>query len=196
MKTNFLYRVLISSYAISTFAEGIIMPIYAVFVQKIGGTILDASGAIAVFLILNGVATIIIHRSAVEPTQTARCCWSSGALVWVAGIATYLIISSVPTLFMAQVLVALGNAIADPAFDAELDDHTDEQIKSYEWGMFEALKDVLNGVAALTGGLIAGFFGFRALIFCMIVAATLSFAGILYYVRIRNKKHPSPVTAS
>jgi MFS family permease len=195
MKTNFLYRVLISSYAISTFAEGIIMPIYAVFVQKIGGTILDASGAIAVFLILNGVMTIIIHRS--QWSQRNRTLLLVfGWLVWVAGIATYLIISSVPTLFAAQVLVALGNAIADPAFDAELDDHTDEKIKSYEWGVFEALKDVLNGVAALTGGLIAGFFGFRALIFCMIVAATLSFAGILYYVRVRNKKRPSPVTAS
>ena len=195
MKTNFLYRVLISSYAVSTFAEGIIMPIYAVFVQKIGGTILDTSGAIAVFLILNGVAIIVIHRS--QWSQRHRTLLLIfGWLVWVIGIAAYFVISSVATLFMAQVLVALGNAIADPAFDAELDDHTDEKLKSYEWGLFGALQDILNGVAALTGGLIAGFFGFRALIFCMMVAATLSFMGILYYVRARNRRPALPVTSS
>src|ERR1700739_1359549 len=124
MRTNYLYRILVSSYAISTFAEGILMPIYAVFVQKIGGDILEASGAIAIFLIFTGLATVAIHR--IRWTQRHRralMVW--GWLLWVVGICSYFTVSSTATLFMTQVLVALGNAIADPAFDAELDDNID-----------------------------------------------------------------------
>jgi hypothetical protein len=185
MKTSYLYRILVSSYAMSTFAEGILMPIYAVFVQKIGGDILEASGAIAIFLIVNGLATIVIHRIGwSQKHRRTLMVW--GWLIWVVGIGSYFIVSNAVTLFTTQVLIALGNAIADPAFDAELDDHIDTRLKSYEWGIFGASQDILNGIAAIAGGIIASVFGFKMLIVCMVFAATLSFALILYYVRIRK----------
>lgn len=186
MKPNPLYRILVSSYGLSTFSEGIILPIYAIFVQRIGGDILDASGAIAVFLIVSGVATILIHRLQWSKKHRTRL-MVYGWLVWVIGIAGYFVISSTLTLFATQVLIALGNAIANPAFDAELDDHTDEALKSYEWGLFEALQDIFSGIAAIIGGVVALLFGFKTLIFIMVVAASLSFLMILYYVRARNK---------
>ena len=185
MKTNQFYRILVTSYVMSTFAEGIIMPIYAVFVQKIGGDILDATGAIATFMIVNGIATILIHRMQWSQ-QHRRLLMIGGWLVWVVGIFSYFAISTTFTLFLTQVLVALGNAIADPAFDAELDDNIDDPLKSYEWGVFGAAQDILNGAAALVGGLIASLLGFRVLIFCMVAAATLSFGMILWYLRMRK----------
>lgn len=190
MKTNRLYRTLVISYAISTFAEGIIAPIYAIFVQKIGGDILEATGAVATFLVMSGVATIAIHRSRWSQRHR-KTLMVAGWLIWVLGIGMYLVISDLLTLFAAQVLIALGNATANPAFDAELDDHTDSRIKSYEWGLFEALQDILSGVAAIAGGLVVTAFGFEALIYCMIIAATVSFLLILYYLRMQrsSKRH-------
>lgn len=168
------------------------MPIYAIFVQKIGGDILDATGAIATFLIVSGAATIVIHRFKWSEKHRTKL-MVFGWLIWVLGIAGYLLISSTLTLFAAQILVALGNAIANPAFDAELDDHTDEEIKSYEWGVFEALQDIFNGIAAIVGGLIATFFGFKVLIIVMVIMATISFAMILYYVKVRDYMTKSAV---
>jgi len=185
MKTSYLYRILVSSYAISTFAEGILMPIYAVFVQHIGGDILEASGAIAIFLIVNGLATIAIHRVTwSQKHRHALMVW--GWLLWLVGIASYFAVSSTATLFLTQVLIALGNAVADPAFDAELDDNIDTRLKSYEWGIFGAVQDILNGVAAIIGGAIASLFGFKALIVCMVIAASVSFFLILYYMHARR----------
>ncbi len=192
MKPNRFFKILVASYAISTFAEGIIAPIYAIFVQRIGGDILEATAAVATFLIVSGVATIAIHRSKWSQRHR-KMLLVVGWLVWVLGIGVYLIISDLVTLFLAQVLIALGNATANPAFDAELDDHTDEKIKSYEWGLFEALQDILAGIAAIAGGLVVTFFGFDTLIYCMIVAATFSFLLILYYLhiqRVYKKGHP------
>lgn len=186
MKPNSYFKTLVSAYAVSTFSEGFIMPIYAIFVQKIGGDILDASGAVAIFLIVSGITTILIHRTKWSENHRVKL-MIIGWLVWTLGICGYFIISNVWTLFVTQVCVALGNAIANPAFDAELDDNTDENIKSYEWGLFEALQDIVGGLAAIIGGLVASLFGFKILIMLMIATATGSFLMILSYVKLKNK---------
>ena len=63
MKLYSIHKLLIASYGIATFSEGVLMPIYAIFVQRIGGDILEASGAISIFLFVSGLTTVLIHRS-------------------------------------------------------------------------------------------------------------------------------------
>ncbi|MCU0660151.1 MAG: MFS transporter [Candidatus Pacebacteria bacterium] len=190
MKSKFFFRLLISSYGLSTFSEGIIIPIYAIFVQKIGGDILEASGAVAVFYIISGISTLLIHR--LQWSQKNRfLLLTFGWFIWLVGIGAYFIISNITTLFIAQVLAALGNAIADPAFDAELEDNTIDAVETYQWGQFEALKDIFQGVAAFIGGFVAGIFGFTALIGIMVATATISFVMILWYVKRKKRSAKS-----
>jgi MFS family permease len=164
------------------------MPIYAIFVQKIGGDILDASGAIAVFFISQGLFTILIHRLK----------WSDdyrsfllvfGWVIWLSGIVAYLFVSNMIILLLAQVLTALGNAIADPVFYNELSENIDRHKKEFEWGFFEGMNVILDGIAALIGGLIVNYYGFRPLIYVMIMSATTSLLLILVY--LHKKKHLS-----
>lgn len=186
MRVNTLYKILITSYSFSIFSEAVILPIYAVFVQGIGGDILDASGAMAVFLISQGLFTIIAHRISWihrHRIPVMICGW----VVWVFGIAMYLVVSNVMTLFLTQIFIAMGNAIADPIFDEELANHTDQKNQEFEWGFFEGSQSIIQGVAALVGGLIVSFFSFRVLIFVMVVTATISLMLIiLYYSKIRK----------
>ncbi|HTR18748.1 MAG TPA: MFS transporter [Candidatus Paceibacterota bacterium] len=180
-QVNFLYKVLVSAFTLSMFAEGVILPIYAIFVQKIGGNILDAGNAMGIFLITQGVFTVIVHRFRWSPRGRVFL-MIVGWAIWLGGIAMYLLISNVLMLFVTQIVTAAGNAIADPAFDQELADHTDKNLKEYEWGVWEGSKDLINGFAAIMGAFIAGVFGFRTLILTMILTATLSFIVILWYV--------------
>lgn len=182
MKVNTLYKVLLISYTTSIFSEGILLPIYTVFVQKIGGDILDASGAMAAFLITQGVFTILAHRFK-WINQRRIPVMIFGWIIWVCGIAMYLIISSVWMLFVTQILTALGNALADPIFEQELANHTDKRNQEFEWGLFEGSIDLVQGAAAIIGGLLASFFGFRVLIYAMVASATLSLILILYYIQ-------------
>jgi len=181
MRVNPFYKILILSYSASVFAEGVLLPIYAVFVQKIGGDILDASGAMAVFLVAQGIFTITAHRLRWINRNNIPV-MITGWIIWVGGIAMYLIAKSVPILFLTQIFVALGNALADPIFDQELANHTDTTSQEFEWGFFEGSRDVVQGVAAITGGLIASLFGFRVLIYTMIIFAAASFLLIVRYV--------------
>src|SRR5438874_1939375 len=95
-RPNGFYRVLVSSWALSSFSEGVILPIYAVFVQHIGGDILDAGWAMGIFLITQGIFTALIHRTK----------WSNGMriflmivgwAIWLSGICFYLFISNIWT---------------------------------------------------------------------------------------------------
>lgn len=187
-KKNVYYQLLVSSYSLSTFSEAVLIPIYAVFVQKVGGDILDAAGAIATFYIVCGLGEIFIHRTSwSQKHRLSLMFW--GWLVWLAGIVFFLFISNIFTLFLAQVLTALGNAIADPAYDAELAEHTDSEERDSQYGYYEGIQDIFQGVAALIGGLVAFAYGFKLLIILMIITATISFIlSIMYVKKIRKDK--------
>jgi hypothetical protein len=185
-RVNFLYKILISSYSLSTFSEGVILPVYAIFVQKIGGDILNAGQAMGVFLITQGLFTIFIHKFKWTSKQKMFF-MVMGWFIWILGIASYLIISNIYMLFITQILTAIGNAIADPIFEEELAHHTDTKREEFEWGIFEGSKDLVSGLAAIAGGIILSAYNFSALIYLMIGTATISFFMILYYVSLNKK---------
>lgn len=188
MRTNLFYRVLVASWTLSSFSEGVILPIYAIFVQHVGGDILDVGWAMGLFLITEGVFTTIVHRVRWSPRMRIFL-MILGWAIWLSGIVFYLFISNIATLFVAQVLSAIGNAVADPVFDAELADHTDLSLKEYEWGLWEGSKAFIDGVAAIIGALVVASLGFRVLIYMMIITATASFILILWYtLRMRRIK--------
>lgn len=188
IRMNLLYRVLVLAFTFSIFSEAILLPIYAIFVQNVGGDILDAGIAMGIFLLTQGLFTIFIHRFEWNARQRIQLL-IGGWFIWVIGISLYLIVSSVWMLFLTQVLTAIGNAVADPIFDAELASHTDKDREELEWGFFEGGIDIVSGIAAILGAVVVSIYGFTVLIYLMIATATISFVVILWYVlRLRSGK--------
>lgn len=186
-KINSLYKLLLSAYGVSMFSEGVLLPIYAVFVQKIWWDILDASWAMAVFLISQWAFTIIIQRLKWIYKHHVIM-MVIGRFIWLAGIALYLAVSSTWMLFLTQILVALWNAIANPIFDKELADNTDQDNKLFERGLREGMQDITNWLAAIIWWLIAAFLWFKWLIAFMILTGTISLIMILVYVKKYKSK--------
>lgn len=126
-----MYKLLIYAYSCSCFAEGILLPIYAIFVQNIGGDILDASGAMGIFLITCGLATILIHRMKWS-SKHKRFLLIGGRLIRLIGIIMYLAVASVGMLFITQIVIGLGNAMANPVFDEELEENTSKESEVFK----------------------------------------------------------------
>ncbi|MDE2037810.1 MAG: MFS transporter [Patescibacteria group bacterium] len=194
-RLNALYKLLISSFTTSTFAESIILPIYAIFVQKVGGSILDAGIAYGLFLITEAAFTMVVHRYKWDANQRIGL-MVGGWLIWLGGVFTYLLISDIWMLFVCQVLMAIGNAVADPVIDEELAAHTDMGLEEFEWGIFEGSKAFSDGAAAIVGAAIAAYLGFGVLIWFMVAVATASFLMILVYVMKLRKMRPEMSAAS
>lgn len=191
---NVFYKFLITAFSLSIFSEGILLPIYAIFVQEVGGDILEASTAMAIFLITEGIITILIHRIKWNKKQQLFLL-VLGWAIWTLGIISYLFVSSIAMLFVTQILTAIGNAIADPIFDTELSAHIDKNKKEFEWGFFEGLNSFIQGVAALLGGMIAYYFGFSWLIYTMIGAAGVSFFLIIFYLPLLRKNSQNELSS-
>lgn len=185
VQRRFIY-LLTMAYAIATFASGILVPIYAFFVQKIGGGILETSQAIAVYSLVYGILTILIHKTKISHTYRIPFLWV-GWLIWLFSITIYFMISSLLVLYISQMLNALGDAIYEPIFDEEFS----KQIiadPSRGWAFFNGTISIFSSIASLIGGLIASYFGFDILLYCVMGLGTLSFFLIVYYTWVLKKK--------
>lgn len=174
------FKLLVLSYGLSTFAEGIIMPVYAFFVQNIGGGILETTGVISIFLLVSGLTSLWVHKNKWTQVNVKKML-IFGWMLWLIGIFFYLIISNLFTLIIAQIFMALGNAVANPAFDSELASNTKPTKNTSQWSIFEASQDIFNGIAAFLSGIIIIYLGFKVLIIFMCITATFSFLLILNY---------------
>ncbi len=175
------YHLILLSYALSMFSDGILIPIYAFFVQKVGGGILETAGAVSAFSIVAGMTTIVITRKPWESHHRLLFLWS-GWFLWLLGVISYLFIYNVETLFVAAILTGFGAALSNPALDAEFSEASADNLFQ-GWGSFEGINNIVSAVAALFGGIVVIRFGFDVLIYSMIVTATASFAVLTYFVR-------------
>lgn len=172
-------RLLIAAYSISTFSQGILAPIYAFFVENIGGGILETSFAVAIFSIVSGTCTILIYQTKSSRIyQKEFLCF--GWLLWVASVVMYFFVQNIYMLFLTEVLSALGSAISNPAYDAEYSKLTMHDL-SGGWAMNEGVSTIFYGIACLSGGVIGSYFGFNVLLLFMTLLASISFFMILYY---------------
>ena len=165
-------KILISASLFYNFAGGLFGPIYAIFVEKIGGDILTASSAIALYNIIIGI--LILTFSRIEDRINKRNVVVLGYFLSAIGVTGYLFVSQPWHLFVVQTILSFG-AITNPAWDALFAASTDKRKESEEWGLWEGSIKINAGIAALIGGFIASFLGFRTL-FVLMSASTFASA--------------------
>lgn len=178
IQKKFIYLITFA-YAFSTFAQGILVPIYAFFVQKMGGGLLETSWAIALYSIITGTGTILIHKTKWAHKNRRFCLWG-GWFLWLLSIGVYFIMKNILMLYISQILNGIGDALSVPAFDAEFSDKVSKDL-SGGWAFFEGTISIFQGIAAILGGFIATWYGFDVLIYCVMGFAALSFSMIAYY---------------
>lgn len=179
-------RILLLSDALSILSVGFIGPIYALFVEKIGGNILEAGTSYAIFMVTAGVVVLLL--AVVEDrVKTQKSFIIAGYGIGVIGTVGYLFVNSSITLFLVQALLGLAMALKGPAYDG-LFSRVDMKHVTLAWGEWEAMDYFTLGASAFFGSVIAQYFGFTALLWCMSGAAVLSFliSLSLLYLHERN----------
>lgn len=177
-------QVLLLAYTFSAFSGGIFVPIYAFFVQKVGGGILETASAIALFSLASSFTTLIMITYNITQKYNLVI-FKIGWFLWMISIFSYLFITNVSQLFIAQIFNGLGNALSTPIFDAEFSKDSAQNML-VGWGNFEALTSLITGIAALLGGLIVHAFGFNILIYLMCMTACISFIILLRYIKLKK----------
>jgi len=177
-------KVLLFSDAFINLALGMIGPIYAIFVEKIGGDILDASWAYFTYMFTAGFVMYLISKWEDRSKHKEKLIILGYALTSV-GCLSYIFVYNQMTLFTTQVILGISIAILNPAFDSLYSHYVIKNEEASDWGVWEAMSYVVTAVAAIIGGYVADFFGFRTLFIIMFV---ISLVGIVKSLELFKSK--------
>lgn len=166
-------NILLITNALILIAVAMLGPIYALFVEKVGGDLLDASYAFAVYAFAAAITTLVSGRFA-DKLKENELIIILGYAIMATGFFCYLFVTSVWSLLIVQVIIGLGEAIYSPAFDAVYSKHLDGHSSGREWGAWESINYFTIALGALLGGLLVTYFGFNSMFIVMGILCAVS----------------------
>ncbi len=164
------------------FVAGLLTPLYAIYVEEIGGKIIDASIAASV-LPFAAAITVVIAGYIADKTDEDVMIMVIGSLLITLGFFLYLFTHSMTLVIINQALIGIGEAIYAPAFDSVYSLHLNKRKAGRQWGAWEAMRFITLSLSALVGGFIVVQFGFQTLFFIMTIASLLNLIYLFLYGR-------------
>lgn len=182
-KLNKALRVLLFTNSLILLAGGMLAPIYALYVEKIGGDLLEASLTGAVFAIAAGITTLFMGALS-DKVKEEEFIVIFGYLLMGIGFFLYTQVNSIWTLLGVQVLVGFAESFYSPAFDGLFTKHIPKTKRASAWGFWEAMNYFALAFGAIFGGIIVFNFGFTPLFLLMSALCFLS--SIIIYLQPRK----------
>lgn len=180
---NRALRILLWTNGLILFAGAMLGPIYALYVEKVGGDLLDASFAGAIYAVAAGFTTLFSGTYS-DKVKNDELIVVAGYIIVGIGFLAYLIVNSVLMLFVVQVIIGLGEAVYSPAYDSIYSKHLDGHKSGKQWGAWESMAYFIIAIGAVLGGYIVTKVGFNAM---FILMALLCFASAVYILRLPRK---------
>lgn len=166
-------------------AIGMIGPIYAIFVEKIGGDILEASIGYFAYMFTSAIAIIIIGKLTDKNSRLESFIFFGYALNNL-GIIMYIFVNSQLMFIITQIILGLGVALKLPAYDALYSTYLEEHKEASEWGYWEALQYIATAFGAIIGGIIAKLFGFKILFAMMGLVSVMSMVSSIHLFKSKK----------
>ena len=175
---NRAIRTLLAANAIILMAGAMLAPIYALFVDSIGGDLMDASLTGGIFSLAAGMTSFISGRYA-DHIKRKDYVIVLGACIMSFGFLLMTIVDSIFSLFIVQAIIGLGEAIYYPPYDALYSQHIDGHKAATTWGAWESMDYFITAIGAVIGGMLASQLGFNSLFISMSAVSLIS--GVYLY---------------
>ncbi|MCB9802949.1 MFS transporter [Candidatus Nomurabacteria bacterium] len=179
---NKALRILLSTNALALMAGAMLGPIYALFVEKVGGDLMDASIAGGIFAFVAGLTTLISGKYSDRIKQNELIVVLGYSIMGL-GFFLYFWVDSIIFLFIVQAIIGLGEAIYSPAFDAVYSKHLDGHKSGTQWGAWESMNYFTTAIGAVVGGAIVTFLGFQTL---FIIMSLFCFSAAFYIYHLKR----------
>lgn len=173
---RFALKALLLTNGLVLLSGAMLGPIYALFVQDIGGDILDTGLAAGIFTATAGIVVFFSGRWS-DRVRESELVVASGYAIMGTGFFFYTQIETMLALLCVQALIGFGEAVYSPSFDALYSKHLDPRHSGSQWGTWESMNYFALATGAFVGSAIATLFGFTALFVFM---GCLAFASALY----------------
>ena len=172
-------NVLLWTNALVVVASGMLAPIYALYVKRIGGDLMDASITATMFFLSAGITSLLSGRL-IDRIKEDEWVIVIGYLLMGLGYILYMLIRTPSQLFFVQILMGFSEALYYPALDTLYSKYIDNQKRAgITWGSFEGMYYFTTAAGAILGGVIAKIFSFNYIFvvmaaFCIISAVYIA----------------------
>ena len=168
---------------IFVFGASLLGPLYAIYVkEEIGGDILAIGWAFAIYMVTVGVVSYIAGKMG-DKIKEKEYLLAVGYFIRVIGFFCYTLISTIGGLFFLQLLLGIGEAIANPSFKSIYSVHLDDGRESTQWGIWDMFYSIMVGIATIIGAVVVNSFGFNILFYTMSLLAFIAFLVLLFQPR-------------
>lgn len=164
---NKIYKLLLTTSLLANFGDNLIGPFYAVFVEQIGGSILDIGYSVTVFSICAGILMILVGK--VSDKVSKEIITIFGYLFYALGSLLYLTISTPWQLFALQVVFAFGTACLSAPLTALFAKYITKGKEGLQWGLEGGGSYIVVGIAVFIGTIIVNQWGFATLFITMFI---------------------------
>ena len=169
MKLDKKSELLLKASFFGTFSESMWVPLYAMFVERVGGNILDAGIGYAIFEIVTGIIVITFGRSRLF-SEHLEFLTFTGFTVAGFGDLLLIMVKNKYELFIVQVVIGIAVGILNPAWDALYSEVSEVS----KWTLWSGGVTFFTGISALLAGVIVRFQSFRAMFLIMAIVNSYS----------------------
>jgi MFS family permease len=176
-----MYFYLLASSLIANFADSLFGPLYAVYVQNIGGDILDVGNTMALYSIMTGILIILFGKLSDHGRKELYA--TMGFALSAVGTLGYVIIATPLQLYFLQIVFAISTALLSAPFSALFAEHIEKSKAGLLWALEGGGSKIIFGIGLLLGTFITYRFGFVTvfvIVFLFQTCATLILARTLF----------------
>jgi len=161
MRNNQALKVLFASNAIYLFAALLLGPLYAIYVQKIGGILL-VSVSTAVFYVSSTLFLMFMTRWG-DRVKEKEIMLVASYIIRGIGFLSYIFLDSALVLILIQMLFGLADSLGTPIFGALFARHVDKREEVLEFSDWSIVSNLVMALGTIVGGFIASTLGFNSL---------------------------------
>lgn len=184
---NIKLKLLLFASVFGNFSSGLLGPIYALFVQSIGGNVIVASTSFAIYTVAFALLTTFMGKLEDSRFNKEKMVFL-GYIILTVGNLLFLFIQRSLHLYLVQVLMGIGVAIVSPAWEALYSLALDKGKESSEWAYWNTGIGISVAIAAIVGGFLVKYYGFKILFVIMAVFHLVSTIVSFSLLKEHNKE--------
>ena len=185
IRSNKALASLLLSNSMVLISLGMLVPIYALFVQQIGGSALSAGLTAGALAFASGLSALLTGKliDKFSRDKTRYFLFFGWTLIGISCL-LYLFVHNITALFLVQIFAGFVKTISAPAFDTLFARHLDKSSTGQEYGIWEASFFITAGIGSVLGGAVVTLFGFSGVFITM---ALLAFLAAAYIASIKKQ---------
>ena len=158
-------------------------PLYGIYIKNIGGDVLDAGSAWAIFMIISGIGMMIMGKIQ-DKLKREKLFIIIGYCLQSFVFLCYIFVSNVAQLYIIQILLGISMTIQLPALNSFYTKYLDKGKYAFEWAAWEGMYFTISGIGAFIGGIIVKLYSF---VYFFVIMFVLSLIGLAVAFQLKEK---------